>query len=82
LGALRNVVRTSASIDLPPGGVLLLYTDGLVERRDEFIDEGLQRLRVAVAAEAPDLVCRNAMHDLVGHIAMTDDVALLAAQRT
>jgi serine phosphatase RsbU (regulator of sigma subunit) len=32
---------------LAPGATLVLYTDGLVERRDEDIDEGLQRLLVA-----------------------------------
>ena len=82
LGAVPAVTRSTGSVDLAAGSVLLLYTDGLVERRTEFIGDGLERLRKMVSPEAPDLVCRNAMHDLVGNRSMTDDVALLAAQRS
>jgi phosphoserine phosphatase RsbU/P len=81
LGAFPDVKRAAVSVDLPLGTALLLYTDGLVERRDEPLRDGLERLRAAVTAQEPDLLCRDAMHDLVGHMAMTDDVALLAALR-
>ena len=40
-----------ATFTLPRGGTLVLYTDGLVERRREVIDRGLERL-VAAAAQA------------------------------
>jgi serine phosphatase RsbU (regulator of sigma subunit) len=82
LGALPDVDRTAASLDLPAGGGLLLYTDGLVERRDEVIDAGLERLRAAVPAESPDAVCRIVMHQLVGARTTTDDIALLAVRRS
>ena len=36
------------------GTTLLLYTDGLVERRGEVIDVGMERLRAAVARELAD----------------------------
>ena len=39
-----------STLDFPPGAVLCLYTDGLVERRDQPIDEGIARLCAAVAA--------------------------------
>jgi serine phosphatase RsbU (regulator of sigma subunit) len=42
--------RPEADVALPDGATLLLYTDGLVERRDEAIDEGTARA-VAVLTE-------------------------------
>jgi hypothetical protein len=33
--------RQVSILDLPPGAVLGLYADGLVERRDQPIDEGI-----------------------------------------
>jgi serine phosphatase RsbU (regulator of sigma subunit) len=82
LGALAGVERTATIVALPPGGVLLLYTDGLVERRGESIDEGLERLRAAVPTESADTVCRVIMHQLLAATSTTDDIALLAAQRS
>jgi len=43
----RDVTRTSSIWMLNHGDTVLLYTDGLVERRDEVIDVGLDRLLVA-----------------------------------
>jgi sigma-B regulation protein RsbU (phosphoserine phosphatase) len=81
LGTSPDVKRSAATVKMPSGGVLLLYSDGLVERRTEIIDEGLQRLRAATSAGLPDIVCRDVMHQLVGDTRTTDDIALLAAQR-
>ncbi|MEU8826023.1 SpoIIE family protein phosphatase [Streptomyces sp. NPDC048636] len=45
LGArFENVPRPQAEVHYEPGSTLVLYTDGLVERRDEDIDTGLDRL--------------------------------------
>ena len=66
---------------LGPGDAVLLYTDGLVERRDDGIDSRLEQLRAAVAA-APDELAAALEHltaTLVGDDALRqDDVALLA----
>jgi serine phosphatase RsbU (regulator of sigma subunit) len=42
--------RTDHQLELAAGDTLLLYTDGLVERRDENLDTGFSRLRDTVAA--------------------------------
>ncbi|HEX8066420.1 MAG TPA: GAF domain-containing protein [Thermoleophilaceae bacterium] len=60
---------------------LLLYTDGLVERRGESLDVGLERLRSAVSGvpATADEVCLAAVAEL--EVAV-DDVAVLTVQRT
>jgi anti-sigma regulatory factor (Ser/Thr protein kinase) len=65
---------------LLPGETLLLYTDGLVERRGQSLDEGLDELvrRATDAAHAPDGLCERLVEDLE-HLA--DDVAVLAIRR-
>ena len=82
LGTVPNVTRTEVRLDLPPGGLLVLYTDGLVERRDTEIDTGLERLRGAVRPDHPETVVREVMKQLVGAEAPTDDIALLAVRRS
>jgi anti-sigma regulatory factor (Ser/Thr protein kinase) len=67
----------------PAGGVLLLYTDGLVERRGESIDLGFGRLASAAnaAASANGLTFADHVYaGLVQHVALEDDVALLAIE--
>jgi serine phosphatase RsbU (regulator of sigma subunit) len=62
----------------------LLYTDGLVERRDATLDDGLNRLAAAAAkhgtAPLPELV-DAVITDLLDRPA-ADDVAVLAARRS
>jgi serine phosphatase RsbU (regulator of sigma subunit) len=59
---------------------LLLYTDGLIERRGESIQDGLDRLRAVAGNGAGDLerLCDHRVASLVGHEAVADDVALVA----
>ena len=66
---------------LGPGDAVLLYTDGLVERRDDGIDSRLEQLRAAVAAAPAELpaALEHLTATLVGDNALRqDDVALLA----
>jgi putative methionine-R-sulfoxide reductase with GAF domain len=81
LGVRSNADRCSTTVELPPGGVLVFYTDGLVERRDEPVDQRLELLRSSVAAEDPELVCQRVMSRLVGLATPTDDIALVALRR-
>jgi phosphoserine phosphatase RsbU/P len=69
--------RQVTTLALPPGAVLCLFTDGLVERRDEPIDDGLTRLCQAVTPAPPEDVCIAVMHELVGRQYPGDDIALL-----
>ncbi|MFD8592429.1 PP2C family protein-serine/threonine phosphatase [Streptomyces sp. NPDC059637] len=47
--------------EVAPGATMLLYTDGLIERRDECLDDGLEFLTGITADThllAPDMLCR------------------------
>ncbi|MCR3750418.1 SpoIIE family protein phosphatase [Lentzea californiensis] len=55
LGALAEVSYQEGEVQLEPGDTLLLYTDGLVERRDVPLDECMERLCVAVSGPPRDL---------------------------
>ncbi|SFB90093.1 SpoIIE family protein phosphatase [Streptomyces aidingensis] len=41
-------------IDMPDGAILVLYTDGLIERRGSDIDEGLERMRTVLGRTTGD----------------------------
>jgi serine phosphatase RsbU (regulator of sigma subunit) len=68
---------------LPSGGTLVLYTDGLVERRDVDIDVGLAALARSAAELEPDLddFCRRLLSQLAGSGAQADDIAVVALRR-
>ena len=71
----------AATVAIPPGSTLLLYTDGLVEQRTRPLDEGLDRLR-DVAAAAPREVeqfCDSVLAAMLPG-GEPDDVAVLAVQ--
>jgi phosphoserine phosphatase RsbU/P len=74
--------RQVTTLDFPPGAVLCLYTDGLVERRDQPIDEGIARLRAAVTAQDPETGCVSVMAAMAHYSPHTDDIALLMLRRT
>ncbi|GIF62294.1 hypothetical protein Ais01nite_03290 [Asanoa ishikariensis] len=73
--------RRTTVVDFPPGALLVCYTDGLVERRRESIDVGLDRLCATVWPGEPDEVC-TALMLVVGEERPTDDTALLAIRRS
>jgi serine phosphatase RsbU (regulator of sigma subunit) len=80
LGVDPSTARHDNTIALHPGDTVWLYTDGLVERSTESIDQGLARLRQALAAvhRLPlEQGCDELLSRMVddGH---TDDVAVLA----
>ncbi|MFL5781816.1 MAG: PP2C family protein-serine/threonine phosphatase [Thermoleophilaceae bacterium] len=80
LGVLANGSRPTAGVDLEPGSLLVLYTDGLVERRDASIDVGMERLADAArgADRDPERFCDAVLRAMLGSEGPADDVALLA----
>ncbi|MCY1137305.1 SpoIIE family protein phosphatase [Actinoplanes sp. Pm04-4] len=68
---------------LPPGGTLVLYTDGLVERRDADIDVGLAALAEAATTVESNLdaFSRRLMTELGGAGQQADDIAIVALRR-
>jgi serine phosphatase RsbU (regulator of sigma subunit) len=70
-----------STLPVPPGALLCFYTDGLVERRGEVIDDGLDRLCRAVTAEPPEAACAAVMAALVGNEPARDDIAVLMVRR-
>lgn len=79
---LASTGRRGASLDVPPGALLVFYTDGLVERRGVDLDSRLEQLRVAVHPAAPESVCGQVMAAMVGGHPATDDIALVAVRHT
>jgi serine phosphatase RsbU (regulator of sigma subunit) len=79
LGVVPHGRRTDHEALLPIGSTLLLYTDGLVERRGLDLDDGLARLPV-VAGELAGLDLETFCDELLARMACDgeDDVALLA----
>jgi serine phosphatase RsbU (regulator of sigma subunit) len=81
LGASAQVDRTDHELPLSPGDTLLLYTDGLVERRDLTLDRGTEWLLEALrrlGREPLERLCDSLLAEVGSRL--DDDVALLAVR--
>jgi PAS domain S-box-containing protein len=77
-------------IEVPDGSVLVLYTDGLVERRGEDLSDGIDRLcsmlgRTRGASPSLEQICDKIIHSLApppsaAESGSVDDIALLTAR--
>lgn len=76
-------LHTSGTIALGPGSTAVLYTDGLVERRGEDIDEGVASLERALsgAQGTPAVICDRLMRALGVDADHDDDVAVMVLQQ-
>ncbi|MFD0069111.1 PP2C family protein-serine/threonine phosphatase, partial [Streptomyces sp. NPDC127574] len=75
-----HVPRPEAGTGFTEGDTLVLYTDGLIERRDEDIDVGLTRLADALVRHgpvAPEVLADALLADLLPASRSTDDTALV-----
>jgi PAS domain S-box-containing protein len=71
-----------ATVQLAAGELVLLYTDGLVERRHRAVREGVDRLPVvAGGAPTPDRLCETVLEAMAGD-GFDDDVSVLALRTT
>ncbi|WLW53930.1 SpoIIE family protein phosphatase [Streptomyces sp. YU58] len=75
-------MHASGSIPLTPGSTAVLYTDGLVERRNEDLDEGIASLERALsgATGTPQVVCDRLVRAAGVTAEHDDDVAVLVLQ--
>ncbi|CAM5585051.1 PP2C family protein-serine/threonine phosphatase [Streptomyces aurantiogriseus] len=76
----EHVPRPQARTPFTEGAALVLYTDGLIERRTEDIDTGLARLADALTRHRrsdPDALADALLADLLPPTGATDDTALI-----
>jgi PAS domain S-box-containing protein len=80
LGVLPFPTYEQTSAPMHPGSTVVLYTDGLIERPGENLDDGMEQLAAEVRgnAEDPERLCDHLLRTLLPVTGATDDVALLA----
>ena len=83
LGVVQ-VTRREHVVALEPGAALVLYSDGLIERRDRSIDDGLELLRLAVPRALAEPAGTNVAAWIAEHLrdaAPEDDISVLFLRR-
>jgi serine phosphatase RsbU (regulator of sigma subunit)/integral membrane sensor domain MASE1 len=83
LGPVRDATYTQNEVGIGSGDILVMYTDGLIEHRDQDIEVGIEQLRRQIADWHPGVSLPEACRRLVGTLAPTprdDDVCVLAVR--
>ena len=79
MGTVRDLRVDAERVEMEPGETVLLYTDGLIERRDAPIDEDIEVLRrIFEDAPRPLEPCLDHVVGALAPRAQHDDVAILA----
>jgi len=80
VGVSPNTRYEADLLELPPDTTLLFYTDGLVERRGETLEDGIGRLErvFAEAPEALEALCDHVIETAAPDPQRADDIAVLA----
>ena len=81
IGVAPDVPRHVTSVDLARGTLLCLCTDGLIERKEYPLDDGLARLCEALVPQSAEAACAAVMAALVASEPVRDDIALLVFRR-
>jgi len=82
LGYAR-AARKTTRLGFPVGSTIILYTDGLIERRDQSLDTGMERLAVTAAEQSGrgiDGLSGRLVSELVSESFHDDDVAVVCAR--
>jgi anti-sigma regulatory factor (Ser/Thr protein kinase) len=80
VGVSPNARYEADTLELAPGSTLLFYTDGLVERRGETLETGIERLQrfLAEAPESLEALCDHVIENAAPDPERSDDIAVLA----
>jgi PAS domain S-box-containing protein len=84
LAVQRKASRPQSSVILPSGSTLMLYTDGLVERRDVTLDDGIAQLSETMAQGVNltvDAVADAALSEMAPPNGYDDDIAIVVYRR-
>jgi phosphoserine phosphatase RsbU/P len=73
--------RRTTIVDIPPGAVFCMFTDGLIQRRTQPADDGVARLCSALVPQPAETACAAVMAALADDESARDDVALLILRR-
>ena len=80
LAVRRDESRPQTTRVLPPGSALMLFTDGLVERKHESIDDGINRaaeVLVETMTSPLDMIADTVLRELAPPAGYDDDVAMV-----
>jgi sigma-B regulation protein RsbU (phosphoserine phosphatase) len=88
LGFQPDTTRRSVVVDVPVGGFICLYTDGLIERRPtrdralhDMLEENTTRLVDVLSYPGdPEMRCIRVLSEVVGDQVVEDDIAILVAR--
>jgi len=82
LGLRSQATRPTGTVELPPGSLLVAFTDGLIERRGEDWDAGVGRIRQVLAGAPADISAATLAERLIATAdgERRDDIAILVVR--
>jgi phosphoserine phosphatase RsbU/P len=78
IGSSADTPRRTTEVPVAEGATIYFFTDGVVERRGEHIEVGLERLRETAIPGPPHSGCTRIVSHLLGDAPPQDDAAVLA----
>ena len=84
LGMMDRVTYPQHQTSFEPGDIMLMYTDGLIERRGEDLEEGIARVAERLQAWQPGAPLSSFCDDLIASLGaepQLDDMCVLAVSR-